>query len=368
MKSKLQVFISSRVHSEFQLKGVHYALTDLRQYIKSSLDNEEFLGEQILDVIINEQNFYSSIAKNVFDGLIAKMNDSNIIIILYNGEAGWSAEGVPTFGICHEEFLVAAEKFSELTNVIDLSDYFTLPDSGEAKQKNDLFQDEVKKSSVSKVGVTGKTVEDIQEFVLTEIKGFILATIESSFAVRKQIVAGAGTFGESLDWSKMNYSERQEKIIEKLKVTFDSLPGLSQAIKAYWAIPDNMSVAEARNRIGRPFIDEHDLINHRPEKSGVIHFIAVYGNATEIQVKNLVGYPDLTVIKSSFGYYLWEKTTHIQMFFLVKCNNPSKIVTSLTRVNNWLHNSRELPRIVNRAKARYSILEAIVNTHGMAGL
>jgi hypothetical protein len=129
-----------------------------------------------------------------------------------------------------------------------------------------------------------------------------------------------------------------------------------------------MSVADARNMIGRPFIEEHELIKEKEEKSGVIHFVAVYGNATEIQVKNLVGYPDLVVIKGSFGFYLWEKNRHIQMFFIVKCINPAIIKRCLSQVTNWLRVSKEQEKIVVRAKARHSILTAINEAEKMEGL
>jgi hypothetical protein len=85
-------------------------------------------------------------------------------------------------------------------------------------------------------------------------------------------------------------------------------------------------------------------------------------------VKNLVGYPDLTVIKGSFGYYLWEKHAQIQMIFLIKCINPQTIQTRLTQLINWLNRSGERSKIITRAKARHSILRAINEAQEMDGL
>jgi hypothetical protein len=140
---------------------------------------------------------------------------------------------------------------------------------------------------------------------------------------------------------------------------FDNLTGFTQVIKSYHGIPDNMTVADARNLIGRPFLTEYKDVLTSKLKSGIIHFVAVYGNATETQIKSLVGYPDLTVIKASFGFYLWENTMHIQMFFLKSCINPQTIKTRKSEVTNWLSNSREQSKILAKAKARYSILEAV---------
>ena len=95
------------------------------------------------------------------------------------------------------------------------------------------------------------------------------------------------------------------------------------------------------------------------KSSGVIHFIAVYGRVTSSQAKGLVGYPDLAVIKTPFGFYLWEKNLHIQIFFLQSCVNSSVIRLRIGEIAIWLNSSREKVNIQKRAEKRYSILKAI---------
>ena len=215
--------------------------------------------------------------------------------------------------------------------------------------------------------IDGTRVDELKEKVLKQIKQYILSSIQKSFFTQKRVVAGATVYGETLDWSKLNYPERHASLKEQAKTLFDTLPAFENVIKAYYAIPDHMSVADARNMIGRPFIYEHNLLEKDPATTGVIHFVAVYGNATEIQVKNLVGYPDLTVIKAPFGFYLWEKNVHIQMFFLKACINPDTVKSRLTEVIIWLKGSREQAKILKRAEARYSILEAVNKTKKIRG-
>ncbi len=115
---------------------------------------------------------------------------------------------------------------------------------------------------------------------------------------------GSYVFGSTLDWSKLTYHERQTEMKSVLDPTFTTIPAFEKVLKAFHAIPDNMSVEDAQNMIGRPFIEEHELIKDKKEQSGKTHFVAVYGNATQTQVKNFVWYPDLVVIKGSFGFYL----------------------------------------------------------------
>jgi hypothetical protein len=365
--NKLRVFLSSRVNSSFEGLDKPFSLSDLRQFIREELESETFLGEKVLDVIINEESFNGDMSKDAFDICMNTMRSCHIIIIIYNGEAGWAITDHAN-GICHEEFLIAMNEFSGMTYAMSLSDFFTLPRTEPEKEKNDSFTLNITSSFRHMEKISASNVEELQKTVLKQVKGYILDAVQKSFETRKEEVAGSNVFGETLDWSKLNYSERQDAIFSILKPTFSSIPGLDAVIKAFHAIPDNMSVADARNMIGRPFIEEHELIRRRKEKMGVIHFVAIYGNTTETQVKNHVGYPNLTVIKGPFGYYLWEKNSHIQMFFLIKCINPQTIKTRLSQIMNWLNGSAELPKIVVRAKARFSILHAINLAHEIKGL
>ncbi|MBS1512084.1 MAG: hypothetical protein JST86_14645 [Bacteroidetes bacterium] len=367
--NKLKIFLSSRVNSAFTTLDQPFTLADLRQFLREKLEAEKFLEEKILQVSINESNFNASIAKNAFDTCMAEMRTCNIIIILYNGEAGWSVTGnTSTNGICHEELLIAAESFADMSFAIDLSGFFTLPASGDAWKRNQAFQKDVNESFIHKETIKAAKVDDLKKKVLKQIHQYILKAVEKSFQTQKQIVAASATFGATLDWSKMSYQERDtalrtttEECLEKEKI-------FTGVIKAYHAVPDNMSVSEARNMTGRPFLHEHELVRKQTNKCGVIHFVAVYGNATEMQAKNMVGYPDLTVIKTSFGLYLWEKNMHIQMFFLKQCINHQTVKTRVSELINWLNSSRELNKIINRAKARFTIMDAVNKAAGVDGL
>jgi len=357
---KLKIFLSSRVNSPFVKLDKEFRLTDLRSYLRDELEKENFLGEQMLDVIINETDFDESFDQNAFDGCMDEMRKCHIIIILYNEEAGWSEKGTETNGICHEEFLVAVNEFSEMTFGINLSQYFDIKEKGEKKKKNDAFIKDFNDTYRHVESIQAKDANELKAKALKQIKRYILAAIQKSVKTQKLIVSGASTFGPTLDWSKNNYSQRILHMYKVLEECFDDLMNFESVIKKYHVIPDNMSVADARNRIQRPFLLEHLELSKNPKlKKGVVHFVGVYGNSTEIQVKNLVGYPDLIVIPGSFGFYLWDKTSHIQMFFINKCINPQTIRTRLSQVINWLNASREQKNIIDRAKARYAIIKEI---------
>src|SRR5690606_1264451 len=178
-----------------------------------------------------------------------------------------------------------------------------------------------------------------------------------AFATQKYHVKKSPPFGESLQFAQMTYAERANKIKSKLAVSVPALfPGIIYNIEV---VPDNMSVTDARANIGRPFLDELRIIEDKQENKGVIHIIGVYGTVTELQVKNLVGFPDLAVNKTSFGFYLWDTTNHIQMFFLQKCTNTDAVGLNINYLEQWLKTSGEREKVVKRAEARHSILQAV---------
>ena len=365
--NKLKIFLSSRVNSRSNSdsRDQSFTLGELRTFLKNELEEETLFTEKIWDVVIHETDFDSPIAKDAFGNCMDKMRECNVIIILYNGEAGWGTVDESN-GICHEEFLVAVHEFSEMTFMFDLRKYFNISeDDPRLLNKNKNFDNDVTRMFPHKESPSEnfQTTTELFQFAFQQIKKYLLKAIELSFTTQKRIVSASSVFGETLDWSKLNYPEREIELKNMLKKAFSTLSEFENILKAYHAIPDHMSVSDARNRIGRPFVYEHKLLEGRPEISGIIHFIGVYGNATEIQAKSLVGYPDITVIKGAFGFYLWEKNVHIQIFFLRNCINPQTVRTRLTEVNNWLNGSREKSRILIRSEARFSILKAINNAH-----
>lgn len=349
---KIKIYISSRSNTPSKGLDKDILLSDVRTYIRRKLEEETFLGEEVLEVLIHENNFAPDTAQDPHALSLSKLEECNIVFILYNGDAGWN----PAFkgnGICHDEFLKAIDEFSKMTHIIDISENFP---SSNPKEKDIDFQDSVNQKT-KEVIPSQDSVDGFYKMVLEQFKYQILHDINKSIVTQKDIVRRSNVYGETLDLAKMTYNDRIRHLKKELEKSAKSLfPGI---IMAYDVIPDNMSVSDARNRIGRPFLKETEIIKGSDLKTGVIHLIAVYGNCTEIQIKNLVGFPDLTVVKDEFGFYLWDNTNHIQMIFLSKCINTNTIGSKINSFHQWLKNSREYDDVINRAEARYSILKAI---------
>lgn len=357
---KVKVFLSSKVKPIFEgLDQADYDLGKLRLFIKKSLESETLLGEKIFKVIMNEETFEQDFTRDAFDACLDKVKESDLVVVLFTGDAGWAPDKDRNAnGICHEEFLIAAQDHPSMTFGMDLSKFFkNTTYSTNQKKRNDAFESDIVDLGRFRETPDGETVDEIQENVLKLIKGYIHTSVDKAFKAKKELDVTNTIFGKTLDWSKLNYSQRNDEIVKIEEKVFSDL--LNDTMIKYHSIPDNMSVSDARNFIGRPFLTEHLDITKSSHKNGVVHVVGVYGSATENQVKGLIGYPDLTAIKASFGYYVWEQTTQIQMFFLTKCINPSTIKTRKQQVANWLKSSKEIANVKKRANARYNILEAI---------
>jgi hypothetical protein len=358
--NKIKVFLSSKVLPVFEgLDKKDYDLAKLRHFIKTKLEDELILGERSFKVVLNEEGFEQDFTKDAFDACLTNVEKSDLIIILYSGDAGWApGKDKQVNGICHEEYLKAVQDHPSMTYGINISKYFSKrkydPDQ---KRRNEAFQSDVESFYRFKEYSEAKTVDELQNYVLGLIKGYILSSVDKSFEAKRELDVTNTVFGKTLDWSKMNYSQRNDQLVQIGKEVFKDL--LEDTIVIWNSVPDNMSVSDARNFLGRPFLKEHIELVKSPLKKGAVHLIGVYGSATETQVKQLIGYPDLTAIKTSFGYYVWDQTTQIQMFFLLKCINPNSIKTRKQQVANWLRSSKELSNVHKRAKARYNVLEAV---------
>lgn len=369
--NKIKIFISSKVDPVFEgLTETDYTLGKLRTFVKSELEKEEFLGEKIFDVILNEDGFEADFTRDAFEACLEKVSEADVIIILYSGDAGWAPDKKKNVnGICHEEYLIAVKDHPGMTFGLNISGHFTkYKYSPEQQVRNKSFKDDVEGYYRFNEYLNETNATELQDYILKIIKADIQTSVNKAFKAKRKADLSNTIFGKTLDWSKLNYNQRVAELNAEVEKDFKDFVPFNDIIVTRNVIPDNMSVTDARNYIKRPFLYEQDTIKLSKLKKGVIHIISVYGNATEIQVKNLVGHPDLTVIKTPFGFYLWEQSTHIQIFFLINCKNPNTIKTRVQQVENWLRSSKERSKVQQRSLARFSILEAINKSQTITGI
>ncbi|MBK6363980.1 MAG: hypothetical protein IPF52_10970 [Saprospiraceae bacterium] len=138
----IKIFLSSKVYPIFEnLDQPKYTLGDLRKFIKKELESENYLGQKLVKVIMNEEGFETSFDKDAFDSCLDNVKKADLTVVLYNGDAGWAPDrDIHANGICHEEFLQAVNDYPSMTFGINITKYFTtVKYSIEQKVRNDSY-------------------------------------------------------------------------------------------------------------------------------------------------------------------------------------------------------------------------------------
>lgn len=127
------------------------------------------------------------------------------------------------------------------------------------------------------------------------------------------------------------------------------------------AIPSALSIAAAREKVGQPFLEDHlyadTLISDKC--AGPLHIIACHRTSTETQARNLLGFPDATVVSTPFGVFVADNIQKIQFVFIVNCRDESTTRHGVQRLFEWLEQTGEDVLIARRARSRASIVKAI---------
>ena len=104
--NRVRVLVSSR-NSEYETEaGGKFDLKALRQALKQEIEDARLFGEQIFDCWVNETEPTKSAARDLWDECVAEVRRAHVVLVLYNGDAGWTSndEGI---GICQAELQAA---------------------------------------------------------------------------------------------------------------------------------------------------------------------------------------------------------------------------------------------------------------------
>src|SRR5271169_3271550 len=94
--------LSSRCNDSISFGGRASTLTVVRTELKKHLEKSKFLDHLLLDVWINEVAPAKEGSTDSWEACLREIDDADIVIVIYNGNAGWSVS--PSgIGICHAE-------------------------------------------------------------------------------------------------------------------------------------------------------------------------------------------------------------------------------------------------------------------------
>jgi hypothetical protein len=125
------------------------------------------------------------------------------------------------------------------------------------------------------------------------------------------------------------------------------------------AIAAAASVAAARELGGKPLLRDHLRIDATQRVQGPVHVIACFKSATEKQATDLLGFPDATVVPTTFGIYLVDDVQKVQACLLSNCRDEASTGFAVQRLAEWLAQSGEDRALLQRAQSRRRIVDAI---------
>lgn len=365
---KIKLMISSRCSDLISIGKDEITFTDLRDYVLTELEKETFLGDPIFDVVISEK-IIEPADDTSWNKCLKEIVESDIILVWFTGHEGYKDKG-KSIGICFAEYIEALQSNPSKVYILDFrklkllfADKTEIEDNVKSKSefalevsKKDKWLQKTEISKCTSLATLKKEVKKkCYEITRAGITNFVLTGSQTLRQLNHK-------FGEGLQWSKLNYRFRQEAIkhyLERAIIKFLAEPDFVQLQNAciLHALPDAMSVAEARELVGRPYLKD---LEHLTIKSiGPVHFIGVYKNATESQLRDVIGHQDVAIIQESFGFYVWDLINHVQLVYITNCKDPEVTTLRTQEFFTWLRLHSETNYVIDRATRRLEILKVI---------
>ncbi|HUX85999.1 MAG TPA: hypothetical protein VMW65_03270, partial [Chloroflexota bacterium] len=301
-----------------------------------------------------------------------QIDDADVVLVLFNGHSGSRSEN-SDIGVCHDELQQAVHRGRSRIIQINLPDLSRA--SGDEKRYDDEFKAYAK--SLNLWHKTAKSADEAIDLSKQAIRSVVMRMITRGVGEARR---ERYDIGDALDWTLMTYQDRKaamERAIVSILVSLGGktaqLPGPEQKngiikdlgdkpiLIVPHGVPAAMSESTAREMVGQPFLRDHDF-SQSMEKSGAVgpvHFIACNQGITEAQARRQLGFPDATILSTSFGIYVADNIQKIQILFLKNCRDRSCVQQALRKALDWLMESGEGVRLGERAEARSQIVAVI---------
>lgn len=364
----LRIMISSQV--EARVFDPPVSLRNLRNRLKDYIEQQLTLGgRQVFDVWLCEQDVGSSI-DSWWQTSRDEVRQADLVLVLYTGEAGTRVKE-NGLGICHAELYEAAQFSREKVLPV-----IALGDPVRSRKKADkAFQQYVEEL---KPWPNQPANETELHLICAQVLAKSIVKLVKKGVRRRR--GASFDVGNALDWSKLDFVERKQKIEAVLLEYFvtgggkvcsaPAANGMQAVVAALdgqqvlWcvhAIPAAASQAAAREMVGQPFLHDHLMVPLLQQHgcAGPVHLVGCHKGITESQALKMLGVIDCTVVKTEFGLYLADRVQQIQMLFLAHCRDLTSTRSALTELFQWVDLAEEDEDIVRTARSRTAILQVI---------
>lgn len=363
--SKLRVMLSSRCKDYFPGK-TGSTLSDIRRDLKSQIEAMEIAGRKAFEVWINEETDPQGGTWDSWDVCIQAVKNCDILVVISNGDAGW-ASGAGEIGICHAELMTGLSIAPAKVRLIALGSIAVTKD--DAGKRNKRFQDYLTTQSLFRGGEIA-TVEQLKDRVKEALHDAVIALARAGV---RDASKGKYHSGAALDWTRMDFITRQQEMTKVLRASLKARPKSSedsgrlfleldgrQILTEVHAIPAALTIGQARESVGQPFLKDYQLeSNLSGKRGGPFHMIACHKTATESQAAKLLGFSDATFVAAPFGLFVADPIQKVQFAFITNCRDEANTRHGVQRFFEWLHQTGEDKLVADRAQARARIVLAI---------
>jgi len=371
----LEVMISSRCRTMIRRDSSNSSesMTDLRRRAKAALSTTFRVSDDgLFDVWINEDERRQAASETWYSASEKRARRSEIVLVLFTGDSGSRLAG--NLGVCHAEFVSAMEDTPSKVRVIDLRPAVVVP--GDV---DDAFVADVDgRSLITETAGTG-------DEAVERLCGQALAAVQTLSHAGALDLRRRSKSGSEIEWDRLSFDDRKVRmeatVAEALEqVLPESAPVASPAPAHGRAVtgrvgprpvlfvchgaPAGLSLATSREMVGQPFLRDHlyaDLLDpkRRGGMVGPVHVIASPQAVTESQARRLLGFPDATVVKDTWGIWVSDALQRIQLLLIDRCTSGSSTTARVQQAFSWLHTSGEEDTLASRAERRAGIVVAM---------
>jgi hypothetical protein len=235
--------------------------------------------------------------------------------------------------------------------------------------RNQRFQQYLSKQSLFRGG-TVKTITDLKSRAKEALHDALISLAQSGI---REASKGKFHSGQALDWSRLDFISRQTEMRDVLRDamlgqrgSFEDAGNLiiqldgDEILFVPHAIPAALSISQARELVGQPFLRDHLFATALTRRrGGPVHVIACHKTASENQATKLLGFADATVVNPPFGIFVADPVQKVQFAFITNCRDEENTRHGVQRFFEWLSQTGEDALLAEKAKARARIVRTI---------
>jgi len=356
---KLRVMLSSRCDTCFpDVDGK--PLTEIRRELKSHLQQAFFFDMPLFEVWINEDEPAVPTDVTTLERCTREAREADIVIVLWNGSAGF-IDTDAGIGICHAEAAAAMNHSPSKVVVIKLaSDNHRNP----PRQADTNFNDFMQRKRVFRKSASNE--RELRMAVETVLREAVV-----NLAIRGNVSArhGASDSGQALAWKVLDQVARADRMAATMRAYFKESPCATArgedlflqlesvpVLLRFHGLAESSSNASAREKVGKPFLQDRDLVQTiGQDEGGPFHIIACYRDVTRKQAEWYFSHDDVNMFELDCGILISDRVHHSQIALLRQCFDETTTTHRVQQFMDWLNINRERHGLDWRALARANV-------------